>query len=463
MKDRNKIAREKIKQKHKKKILIYGPSCNNSTGLGKIIFMMARSLQEAGHEVLTIAQWWNKHQIYYKGVPILPDFYCPRCGSSDIGSQEYVQKIADLLNLSRPDYFITVGDPYQFQQYGLGNLILKDIKTLCYTTMDSEGYFCNDLLNLLDKPDYLDNCDKIISMAEYTKEQLKEWKELDSEVVYPPILTDLYKPVSEQVKKELRKKYRVNEDEFLIYMSGRNILRKRHNIAIEAVCELLSKTENTALFINIPPTVDGNMRYFPDGLNPVDFITRVMKHKYGRDFLAEGRIFLIDRDELGSTKISEEQNVEFYQISDVYVSTTSGEGFGLCSAEAMSCGIPIVIPDNSTADELVCCLEADNKSPYITGNSGLLVDTPIHIHTDFGTMQHLCQPEDVYQAINHLYENLKLRQVMGEQGRKHVVEMFGLDKFKQNIVKSIITTEKKAKEEKEFNKLEFESEQTKEE
>ena len=461
--DRNIKAKLKSKEiSTPKKVIIYGPSCSNSTGLGKIIFMMAKSLQEAGHQVFTIAQWYNSHQTWYKDVPILPDFYCETCGSANIGSQEYVQKLGDTISMIRPDYFITVGDPYQFQQYGLGMIDFKNIKVLCYTTMDSEGYFCNELVKEMGKPDFLDNCDRIISMAEYTKEQLKEWKQINSDVIYPPILTELYKPVSSEVKKELRKKYRVDENEFLIYISGRNILRKRHNIAIEACCELLNETDNVTVFLNIPPSKSGNQLYYPDGLNPVDFVARVMKQKYGRDFMTEGKLLFIEREELGSTKINEEQNVEFYQIADLYVSATSGEGFSFCPAESMSCEVPIVIPDNSTGDEQINCLEADSNSPFIIGQEGLLVDTPIHLHTDFGTMQHLCNSEDMYQAIKWMYNNPKDRIEMGKKGRQHVINNFNLNQFKENWVKIIKSTEKKVKPKQEFNKLEFENE-TKEE
>ena len=51
--------------------------------------------------------------------------------------------------------------------------------------------------------------------------------------------------------------------------------------------------------------------------------------------------------------LSREQLAEIYQVSDAHVMATGGEGFGIPSAEALACGIPIILPDNSTGPELI--------------------------------------------------------------------------------------------------------------
>jgi glycosyltransferase involved in cell wall biosynthesis len=51
--------------------------------------------------------------------------------------------------------------------------------------------------------------------------------------------------------------------------------------------------------------------------------------------------------------LDKEQMARLYQISDFHVSATGGEGFGIPSLEAMACGLPIILPDNSTGPELI--------------------------------------------------------------------------------------------------------------
>lgn len=328
--DRNKKAREEIK---KKTIVLWGPPANKSTGNGKLIYHMAKAFHQEGHKVFTIGNEYNDVQIVYEGwLPILPGFFCEFCGNAHKGDSFMVQKIANYLNSFQPDYFIAIGDPFIMHQFGLGNLNFSKIKTkaLAYATIDSEGMFCNDNLLQQELPDYLDRCDKVISTSKYTQEQFKEWLDLDTEMIHETIDLKNYSPITLDKKIELRKKHRFKDDDFIMYYSGRNIMRKRHHTLIEAAAELINETENTYLYLNIPPTkeVEGTP-LFVDNLNPIDFVGRVLKKKYGRDFLKEGRIVFISRQGLGQG-LNEQQNAELYQLSDVYVCSTAGEGFGLC-------------------------------------------------------------------------------------------------------------------------------------
>jgi phosphatidylinositol alpha-1,6-mannosyltransferase len=51
-------------------------------------------------------------------------------------------------------------------------------------------------------------------------------------------------------------------------------------------------------------------------------------------------------------RVAEEDKVRYYQLADVFVSPSSLEGFGLSVAEAMSCGLPVLVPDRGALSEL---------------------------------------------------------------------------------------------------------------
>ena len=52
-------------------------------------------------------------------------------------------------------------------------------------------------------------------------------------------------------------------------------------------------------------------------------------------------------------RVSEADKVAYYNVADVMVSPSSLEGFGFTVAEAMSCGLPVVVSDRGALPELV--------------------------------------------------------------------------------------------------------------
>jgi glycosyltransferase involved in cell wall biosynthesis len=476
--DRNLQAKENFKKKIGKRILIFGASAHKTTGNGKLIYHMAKGFQAAGHQVFCMGMDYNSQQIYYDGIPIIPSFSCEHCSSMNEGSPERVQKIADFINFYRPqmDYFICVGDPYQFQQKGIGLINFNQIKTILYSTIDSVGLFCNQDLNDKGLPDYLKQCDKIVSTAKFGQDVLKNWG-ISSDMIYEAINTDLYCPVTKEKKEELRKARRLPVDAFIMYSSGRNILRKRHFDTIDAASKLISETENSYLILNIPSygkNKKGQPMY-PDSLNPYDFVRTVMKKKYGHDYVDEGRIIFLERGDLGSNAISEKNNAELYQLSDVLVMSTSAEGFNLTPVEANSCGVPAIVPSNSMASEILGIKPTENQpldlSSFSFAEGGLLTKCDIDLWQDFGLKQRITSPNRTYEALRLLYYSpicksqngeeyfLRKTQIMynkdqlareiigreefGRTGRNHVLKNFTLNQFHYNWNNLLKTVEKR--------------------
>jgi len=455
----------RLKQKVGKTIVIYGDTCDRTSGNAKLVYFMAKAFQKEGHKVFTIGMDYNGPQVYYDNITILPGFHCETCGNSTKGSIERVNKIAQWLRwLPGAEYFICVGDPVKMQDFGMGNLTLEksDVKAIMYATLDSEGMFTNERLKHNKKRDFLEICDRVISTSEFTKGQFKEWMDLDTTMIHETINQGVYFPVSKKTKDELRKEFRFKNDDFIMYYSGRNNMRKRVFDLIEACTKFICETNDTYLYLNIPPIsrFENGDPIYPDSLNPVDFIKRVMKKHYGRDLLDEKRIIFVERAELGSTAIDEEVNAKFYQLSDVYVTTTAGEGFGLCPVESMACGVPVIVPDNSTGRETVGYGPEGNENPecgYKFADSGLLTNCPITIWQDHGLRQSLTTPNNTYEAIKHLHKDPELRKTLGTNGRNYVEKMFGFKLFEEKWAEVIKTTEKK-KPESEFKKLDLSGE-----
>lgn len=437
-------------REEKKKIVIYGTVCSKSTGFGKIILNMAKLFKKAGHEVITIGYDYNNHSIHHEGIPIVPGFHCPNCGNNFLGSPEMVQKLTLFLETHPPvpDFFICVADPNSIQIRGIGTIKFEDIKqikTIMYGALDSIGVFTDTMLKQAGLPDFVPKCDRLVSMAKHTQNEFKEWMDLDSKLIYPAIDTNNYHPVDKDKRTEIRKKYRFKEDDFIIYSAGRNITRKRHNILLEAVVRFLCETENTYLYLNIPFNMKDGASFYTDISNPIDFIKRVMKKKYGRDFIDEGRIAFVSRGDLGSTVIGEREHAEIYQISDLYATTTGGEGLGLMVLEAESCEIPVIVPENTTGPEVVG--ELNNDGPpmdgYREGKGGLLLKCPSEVYVGHNLKQYHTTQDITYNAIKYMYGHPEERIEMGKRGREHVLQNFNQTKFEKQWLNVIKETKKK--------------------
>lgn len=109
-----------------------------------------------------------------------------------------------------------------------------------------------------------------------------------------------------------------------------------------------------------------------------------------------------------------EDLVAVYNAGDVFVSTSSGEGFGLTLAEAAACGLPIVAQNVSAIPEVV-------------GPGGILLEPERTTVPLSGQDNWLPNVEAFTVAIDQLIQSRGARRELGEAGRKHVTETFSWD------------------------------------
>ena len=108
--------------------------------------------------------------------------------------------------------------------------------------------------------------------------------------------------------------------------------------------------------------------------------------------------------------LSREDLSMLYGLADVHILATGGEGFGIPSLESMSCGVPIILPDNSTAPELI----GDNER-------GWLVPCCTHITgARWGVNMGLVDIDALADTIGEAYSDVKGRKAKGKAARKWV-------------------------------------------
>ena len=207
-------------------------------------------------------------------------------------------------------------------------ITLHDIIPLRMPETVSDRYlkiFNNEL------PKILDNCDGIITVSNYSKDDIAKEFNFPAEKIYvtPLAAEDIYRPMSKCRSKDfITEKYGIKED-FVLYVGG---FSPRKNIIglIEAYSKLPSKLKESFKLVIIG-------RKGPS----------YTKYKNRADDLN------ISNNVIFTDFIPIEDMPLFYNAAEVLVYPSFYEGFGLPPIEAMACGTP-VIASNVTSLPEVC-------------------------------------------------------------------------------------------------------------
>ena len=177
----------------------------------------------------------------------------------------------------------------------------------------------------------------------------------------------------------------------------------------------------------------------------------------------------------GGQAATEEEMADLYNCMDVFVLPTAGEGFGIPTLEAMSCGVPICVTNYTTGYELVKCDDPENEDvpmfplggqqndPSPNGRDelieedicerGILLpykdmwwDTPARA----APQRAICSERAICQALEYYYNNPDKRIAAGRAAREHAVNHYSWEVVGQRWIDwvNIITEELKGKKKK---------------
>jgi len=96
--------------------------------------------------------------------------------------------------------------------------------------------------------------------------------------------------------------------------------------------------------------------------------------------------------------------------------STTGEGFGITTIEAMACGVPSVVTDYTTTQELL----VDN------GRCGEPVKWDTFICGGYNTKRVLPSEDEFLKKLDKLYNNELLRKQYSQIGREKALKYYSL-------------------------------------
>ncbi|PWI57283.1 glycosyltransferase [Sulfoacidibacillus thermotolerans] len=184
--------------------------------------------------------------------------------------------------------------------------------------------------------------DEIWVNSQYTKKMYTDSGIPDEKIFSFPlgIDTNLYTPSGEHLQLKTEKKFK------FLFVGG-TIWRKGIDILLQAYINRFTKNDDVCLIIK-----DYGVHSFYQGQTSQETIQKIQMTPNTPEI-----IYIKD-------ELSPQQMAALYRTCDVLVHPYRGEGFGLPILEAMSCGIPVIIPDQGPAVEFTnknCALFVPSK------------------------------------------------------------------------------------------------------
>jgi len=328
------------------------------TGYGVVSRELVKRLAARGHEVFVMGWEYNGEAINHEEGWVLVN-----SGLSGQGNDHITEGVSVLdynLQTIKPDVFFSLTD-IQNTPNMVRSCNRWGVPHVSYLPIDGSpfSYQWKDIIAMTHTPLWMSRFGKqqfeqfieSYNSDGTGRESLREpfldrYQDSKTEVLYHGVDTDVFCPISEEEKATMREQLGVPQWDFVFVSVGRNGNRKQIPRLIEAF----------ALMLDGIPSFQrhqyGLILHTGDPTNLRGLGGWNLPHMVSEMGL-EGNITFSDISSNPIHGLTREQMAKLYQIADCHVSATAGEGFGLTTVEAMACGLPIILPDNSTARELV--------------------------------------------------------------------------------------------------------------
>lgn len=297
----------------------------------------------------------------------------------------------------KPDTILIIGSPWKSPEFTAVAAKYKLAKLAVY--MPIEGRPVDKCI-----VDSLAGMDLCITYTEFAKNALKNLfggnnpkltsigHGLDS--FYKP-LTLNYFPADLTFREELRKQLFPDFPDFwkrpMLLNSNRCYYRKRLDLTIKGFALALKEVE-ASLYLNVA------------------MLTNYEQHKLEkliRKLGIENNVMLNTLN-FGQKTISKTQLLQLYNACDIGITSSMGEGWGLCVFEHAATGAAQIVPDHSSFSE---------NWPYKTALK-FEAETPVYLENEAAEMYE-SKPENISHAIKKLVANPMLMTLYGESAFDH--------------------------------------------
>lgn len=362
---------------------------DQTTGYSKVAYELLRQLATLSPAVKTYHFGFQRHPAR-ANLRKYPDGIIPYDAAANEDPKEEgfgFNKIHDYLEMVNPDVVMIYNDPliiYRFIEAMKHERGKSPYKLWVYVDQVYSGIALPLILQINN------HADRIYCFTDIWKKKYLEYKEFpDVQVLEHAIDPAVFTNMTQEQRKSVRKNLNISDDAIVFINANRNSERKRLDLTISGFVELMNRRPTQKLYLLLVTNVNPQMGSFYD-------LQRILGEEINRaglDMQEYGRrVMMIDT---APPNVIDDGGInQLYNISDIGVNTSDGEGFGLCQLEHMYTGAPQVVTDigsyRSFLDEKVAEFIPVGDRRYMPGGMPLGFYAPTFSTLDIASAFERC-------------------------------------------------------------------------
>lgn len=303
-----------------------------ATGYASTCRLTAKELKSRGYDVYCVSfngGPQSQEPADWYGLKILPNYALPRNPNAIYGDAEAIKKIYYDI---KPDIMFFHNDSYR---YSYIPELPKEILDRSVFWLPFEG-------DVTDQQGvgFFSCCASTRFVTHRALDMHKEFLAgKDIGVIPHAIDLESYRPATSKAAAKAAKKLNL-DDKFVVVRVDRHQPRKYWNLTLEAFAKFAKDKKDVFLLAKCNPR--DCVMWDEAKQSGVDL------EKIATDLGIRHKVFF---DDFFFSSPAMAQC--FYHAADVFLTTTSGEGFGICPVEAMACGLPVICPDTPVLPEVL--------------------------------------------------------------------------------------------------------------
>lgn len=323
------------------RFLLVSTHIDQTTGYSKVSFNLVKQLASLAPTVKTFHFGFQRHPSR-AGLRKYPDgvvSYDAAANEDPKGDGFGFNKIHEYIETVNPDVVMIYNDPitiYKFIECMKHKKGTSPYKLWLYIDQVYEG-IAQPIMDELYK-----HADRLYAFSQLWKKHLESYgSHPDIKVLEHAVDPMVFTNMSPSQRQQIRRGMNIPEDAVIFLNANRNSQRKRLDLTIQGFVRLLKTIPNAYLVIasNLSPQSGAYydiQRIFVEELkglkmDPKQYVPRMM---------------LVDTSP--PQVLDDEAINQLYNVSDIGVNTSDGEGYGLCQLEHMYTGAPQLVTDVGT-------------------------------------------------------------------------------------------------------------------